>query len=141
MTRHKLCSLTKPLAATHFDPPLNFLDLFLPINISSADRARAFLWLIFHYLEGPNQPNPYDDGYSRQNPGKVPWLRRLTDAELAEENVDTAEEIEWGGAMSAQRNVFLQRLVNSLENEKKAKNVVSSSSQRGIAHVQTTIRK
>ena len=110
---------------------MNFLDIFLPINISSADRARAFLWLVYHYLEGPSQPNPYDDDYSRQNPGKVPWLRRLTDAELAEENVDTTKEIEWGRAMSAQRNIFLQRLVNSLENEKKAKNVVASSSQRG----------
>lgn len=49
---------------------------------------------------------------------------------MAEENVDTAEEIEWGKAMSAQRNIFLQRLVNSLENEKKGKNVVTSS-QRG----------
>jgi Ino eighty subunit 1 len=125
-----LANHAAPLAATHFDPPLNFLDLFLPINISSADRARAFLWLVYHYLEGPDQPNPYDDDYSRQNPGKVPWLRRLTDAELAEENVDTAEEMEWGRAMSAQRNVFLQRLVNSLESEKKAKNAISASSQR-----------
>lgn len=121
----------KPLAATHFDPPLNFLDLFLPIGISSVDRARAFLWLIFHYLEGPDRPNPYDDDYSRQNPGKVPRLRRLTDAELAEENVDTAEEIEWGQSMSTRRNVFLQRLVNSLEDEKKAKNATPSSLQQG----------
>lgn len=127
----------KPLAATHFDPPLNFLDLFLPINISSADRARAFLWLVYHYLEGPDQRNPYDDDYSCQNPGKVPWLSRLTDAELAEENVDTVEEIEWGRAMSAQRNVFLQRLVNSLENERKAKNVLAASSQRGIVGAAT----
>ncbi|KIJ68233.1 hypothetical protein HYDPIDRAFT_24531 [Hydnomerulius pinastri MD-312] len=122
-----------PLAATHFDPPLNFLDLFLPINISSADRARAFLWLIFHYLEGPDQPNPYDDDYSRENPGKVPWLRRLTDAEMAEENVDTPEELEWGKTMSAQRNIFLQRLVNSLENEKKAKSSFTSSSTQRVA--------
>ncbi|KAF8845263.1 hypothetical protein BDN67DRAFT_961559 [Paxillus ammoniavirescens] len=127
-----LANHAAPLAATHFDPPLNFLDLFLPINISSADRARAFLWLIFHYLEGPDQSNPYDDDYSRENPGKVPWLRRLTDAEMAEENVDTPEEIEWGKAMSAQRNVFLQRLVSSLENEKKAKNTFAASSSQRV---------
>ncbi|KAF8140074.1 hypothetical protein EV363DRAFT_1153182 [Boletus edulis] len=125
-----LANHAAPLAATHFDPPSNFLDLFLPVNIASADRARAFLWLVYHYLEGPDQPNPYDDDYSRENTGKVPWLRRLTDAEIAEENVDTAEEIEWGRTMSAQRNIFLQRLVNSLENEKKAKNALASSSQR-----------
>ncbi|KAL4069496.1 hypothetical protein J3A83DRAFT_4095644 [Scleroderma citrinum] len=125
-----LANHAAPLAATHFDPPLNFLDLFLPIKISSADRARAFLWLMFHYLEGPEQPNPYDDDYSRQNRGKVPYLRRLSDAEMVAENVDTNEEIEWGKVMSAQRNLFLQRLVNSLENDKKAKNVQPST--RGI---------
>ncbi|KAG2044209.1 hypothetical protein BDR03DRAFT_938653 [Suillus americanus] len=116
----------QPLASTHFDPPVNFLDLFLPINIASADRARAFLWLIFHYLEGPDQPNPYDDDYSRQNPGKVPWLHRLTEEEMAQENIDTPDEIEWGKAMSAQRNLFLQRLVHSIEKEKKVKAAVSA---------------
>ncbi|KAI6045005.1 hypothetical protein EDC04DRAFT_2598969 [Pisolithus marmoratus] len=89
--------------------------------ISSADRAKAFLWLMFHYLEGPDQPNPYDDDYSRQNPGKVPRLRRLSDAEMAAENVDTVEEIEWGKAMSAQRNLFLKRLVTSQGKRKEGK--------------------
>ncbi|KIK49667.1 hypothetical protein CY34DRAFT_123487 [Suillus luteus UH-Slu-Lm8-n1] len=122
-----LANHAAPLASTHFDPPVNFLDLFLPINIASADRARAFLWLIFHYLEGPDQPNPYDDDYSRQNPGKVPWLHRLTEEEMAQENVDTPDEIEWGKAMSAQRNLFLQRLVHSIEKEKKVKAAASAS--------------
>lgn len=122
-----LANHAAPLASTHFDPPVNFLDLFLPINIASADRARAFLWLIFHYLEGPDQPNPYDDDYSRQNPGKVPWLHRLTEEEMAQENVDTPDEIEWGKAMSAQRNLFLQRLVHSTEKEKKVKAAASAS--------------
>ncbi|KAH7883773.1 hypothetical protein F5I97DRAFT_1930008 [Phlebopus sp. FC_14] len=125
-----LANHAAPLAATHFDPPLNFLDLFLPINISSADRARAFLWLVYHYLEGPDQLNPFDDDHSRQNPGKVPRLPRLSDAEMPEENVDTPEEIEWGEVMSAQRNMFLQRLVNSIEHDKKAK--TASSTQRAV---------
>lgn len=129
-----LANHAAPLAATHFDPPLNFLDIFLPIKISSADRARAFLWLIFHYLEGPGQPNPYDDDYSRQNPGKVPRLRRLSDAEMAAENVDTKEEIEWGKAMSTQRNLFLQRLMSSLENEKRAKNAQPSLRAESSSH-------
>ncbi|KAH7915342.1 hypothetical protein BJ138DRAFT_1109720 [Hygrophoropsis aurantiaca] len=127
-----LANHAAPLANTHFDPPLNFLDLFLPINISSADRARAFLWLIFHYLEGPGQPNPYDDDYSRQHPGKVPWLRRLTDPEMKLENVDSQDEIKWGKAMSSQRNAFLQKLVSSLENEKKGK-TVSSTPLKAVA--------
>jgi Ino eighty subunit 1 len=110
------------LANVHFDSPLNFLDLFLPVNIASADRARAFLWLLYHYLEKQNTLNPFNDDYSRQHPGKVPWLRRLTEQEQQLENVDTNEEIEWGHKMSAQRNTFLQKLVSSIENEKKARN-------------------
>ncbi|ETW87466.1 hypothetical protein HETIRDRAFT_457033 [Heterobasidion irregulare TC 32-1] len=31
---------------------IDFLDLFLPIHVSSASRARAFLWLVHHYHEG-----------------------------------------------------------------------------------------
>jgi Ino eighty subunit 1 len=110
----------QPLARVHFDASLNFLDLFLPKNLSSADRARAFLWLAFYYLEGPTIPNPFDDDYSRNNPGKVPMIRRLNDSER--ENVDTPEEIEWGKKMSGQRNTFLKKLVSSMENDKKAKN-------------------
>ncbi|KAI6158760.1 hypothetical protein EDD17DRAFT_1511899 [Pisolithus thermaeus] len=119
-------------------PPTSVVNLiFVLANhaaISSADRARAFLWLMFHYLEGPDQPNPYDDDYSRQNLGKVPRLRRLSDAETAEENVDTTDEIEWGKIMSAQRNHFLQRLVTSQENEKKTR------SGQAVPSVQRAIR-
>ncbi|OAX44814.1 hypothetical protein K503DRAFT_852379 [Rhizopogon vinicolor AM-OR11-026] len=122
-----LANHAAPLASTHFDPPLNLLDLFLPINIASADRARAFLWLMFHYLEGPEQPNPYDDDYSRQHPGKVPWLRRLSEEAMEQENVDTPEEIEWGKSMSEMRNIFLQKLVKSFDKEKKAKAAASTS--------------
>jgi Ino eighty subunit 1 len=97
------------------------LDLFLPRDLSSVDRARAFLWLIYHYLESPKPPNPFDDEYSRKNLGKAPFLRYLSDAAMEKENVDTPEEIEWGNMMSGQRNAFLQRLVSSMEYEKKAK--------------------
>jgi Ino eighty subunit 1 len=111
----------------HFDNSLNFLDLFLPRNLSSADRAKAFLWLIFHYLEPPNMQNPFHDDYSRKYPGKVPLIRQLSEAELSKENIDTPEEIEWGSKMSTQRNNFLQKLVTSIENEKKMKNTPPSS--------------
>ncbi|EGO01145.1 hypothetical protein SERLA73DRAFT_179227 [Serpula lacrymans var. lacrymans S7.3] len=114
-----LANHAAPLANVHFDPPLNFLDLFLPINVSSTSRARAFLWLIYHYLEGPELPNPYDDDYSRQNDGKVPWLHRLSETEFAKENVDTPDEIAWGKRMSSERNTFLQKLVNNTHTEKK----------------------
>jgi hypothetical protein len=95
------------------------LDLFLPNrDLSSFDRARAFLWLIYYYLESSDEPNPFSDDYSRAKPGKAPLLHKVTDAEIEAENVDTPEEIAWGKKMSAQRNMFLQRLVSSTEYEK-----------------------
>lgn len=111
------------MAVVHFDGSLNFLDLFLPKKgLASADRARVFLWLIYHYLEDSDGPNPWDDEYSRANRSKAPTMRYLNEAEQSQENVDTQEELEWGRKMTAQRNLFLQRLVASVENEKKSKN-------------------
>lgn len=112
-----LANHAAPLANVHFESPLNFLDLFLPVRLSSADRARAFLWLIFHYLEGPDEPNPFEDSYSRQHPGKIPRIRQLTEPEAAIENCDTEEELEWGSMMSAKRRAFLKRLIENQDRE------------------------
>ncbi|KAI0778026.1 hypothetical protein BD413DRAFT_466831 [Trametes elegans] len=109
------------VAQKHFDPPVEFLDLFLPINLSSASRARVFLWIMFHYLQGPDRPNPFDDDYSRANPGRVPRMRPLTRDEQAQENVDPLDEIEWGKRMSALRSKFLRELVDEMEQEKRRK--------------------
>ncbi|KAL0950934.1 hypothetical protein HGRIS_007690 [Hohenbuehelia grisea] len=115
-----LATHSAPLSSVHFDGTFNFLDLFLPRPLSSADRARTFLWLIYHYLESPKSPNPFDDDYSRNNPGKAPFPRTLT-PESSKENIDTPAEIEFGRVMSLQRNAFLQKLVSSTELDKKAK--------------------
>ncbi|CDO72386.1 hypothetical protein BN946_scf184977.g85 [Trametes cinnabarina] len=109
------------VAQKHFDPPVEFLDLFLPINLSSESRARVFLWLMFYYLQGPDKPNPFDDDYSRTHPGRVPRMRPLTREEQAMENVDPIEEIEWGKRMSALRSKFLRELVDEMEAEKRRK--------------------
>lgn len=82
---------------------LEFLDVFLAMQISSASRARAFLWLCYHYLESPNidadddydtdgstPPNPFADHH--RDPGKLPLLIRLSPEEAAEENQDTETE-------------------------------------------------
>ena len=79
------------------------------------------MWLIYHYLESSTGPNPFDDYYSAKNPGRIPNLRRLTVAQYESENVDTKDELEWGTMMSNQRNVFLQKLVSTIEMEKKTK--------------------
>ncbi|KAI0639247.1 hypothetical protein C8Q77DRAFT_1045690 [Trametes polyzona] len=109
------------VAQKHFDPPVEFLDLFLPINLSSSSRARVFLWMMFHYLSGPDRPNPFDDEYSRANPGRVPRMRPLTREEQAQENVDPPDEVEWGKRMSALRSKFLRELVDEMEMEKRRK--------------------
>ncbi|KAJ7783486.1 hypothetical protein DFH07DRAFT_707109, partial [Mycena maculata] len=113
-----------PLSSVHFDGNLNFLDLFLPKPLSSQDRARVFLWLMYYYLENPDGQNPFDDPYSRLHPGKAPLIRKLTKEEERKENVDTPEELEWGAMMSSQRNAFLNRLVSDVEKEKRYKTAV-----------------
>ncbi|TDL28358.1 hypothetical protein BD410DRAFT_780856 [Rickenella mellea] len=110
------------LGRTHFDPPLDFLDLFFPVNIPSKARANAFLWLVFHYIEDGSLPNPFADDYAKEHPGMLPWLPRLSAQDMPRENVDTPEEIEWGNQMCVQRTAFLQKLVGSVE-DKKGKDV------------------
>ncbi|TFK30630.1 hypothetical protein FA15DRAFT_676909 [Coprinopsis marcescibilis] len=111
--------LAKPLSDKHFDGNLNFIDLFIPgKGLASYERAQAFLWLIYHYLETADGHNPFSDKYAQRNPGKAPQLRRLGPNERPE-NVDTDDEIRWGRVMSGKRNAFLQQLVSSLEYERR----------------------
>ncbi|KAG6831270.1 hypothetical protein H0H92_011780 [Tricholoma furcatifolium] len=111
----------RPLANVHFDGVLNFLDLFLPNRgLLSADRARAFLWLAYFYLESDEGHNPFNDDFSRTHPGKAPFLRQMNEHQRQRENLDTNDEMIWGKKMSAQRNAFLKKLVNSsMEDDKK----------------------
>lgn len=97
------------LAQSHFPPQSTFelLDFFSPINVSSESRARAFLWLCYHYYEAPTV-NPFDDDYSRRHPGLIPSLESLSAEEALLENLDTPEEKVWGEKMTAQRRVFME---------------------------------
>lgn len=88
---------------------------------------------MFHYLEGPDKLNPFDDDYSRNNPGKVPWLYRINELEMQRENVDTQEEMQWGYMMSAQRDTFLQRLMSSIDAEKKSKPSATVNPTKGFS--------
>ncbi|TCD67006.1 hypothetical protein EIP91_000626 [Steccherinum ochraceum] len=96
------------ISQTHFGAQTShdLLDFFCPVNISSESRARAILWLCYHYLEAPSH-NPFDDDYSRAHPGKVPKLDTLSEEEVALENVDPADEKAWGEKMSRERKVFM----------------------------------
>jgi len=97
----------------HFDNNLDLLDLFLPINMSSSSRARAFLWLCYHYLESSdnstNQRNPFDDPHV-PHPHKIPPLVTLTPEEMEQENIDTEEELLWAERMTLQRKDFQAKL-------------------------------
>lgn len=97
------------LAQSHFQPQSNFelLDFFSPIKVSSESRARAFLWLCYHYYEAPSA-NPFDDDHSRQHPGLIPALELLSAEEALLENLDTPEEKVWGEKMTEQRRLFMQ---------------------------------
>jgi Ino eighty subunit 1 len=99
-----------PFSRNHFDPSMDFLDLFIPINISSKLRAQAFLWVMFHYLEGPDKLNPFNDEYAKEHPGKAPLLPRLTKAEMEAENIDTSEEHAFAQKMKNLRVEFLKSM-------------------------------
>lgn len=101
---------------------LEWADLFTPVPYSSASRARAFLWLCFHYLEC-NTGNPYADEFALNNPGLAPQLVPLAPEAMTAENVDTSEELAWGVQMANKRLEFLDKVKTEREQEelKKAK--------------------
>ncbi|KAF5336964.1 hypothetical protein D9611_003364 [Ephemerocybe angulata] len=100
---------------THFSERFEFHDIFLRTEISSASRARAFLWLCFNYLENPGsaaddydeeeKPNPFAD------PAKdsAPFLISLSPEEAELENVDTPEEKEWAEKLISQRDTIVKQ--------------------------------
>ncbi|WFD29456.1 RNA helicase [Malassezia sp. CBS 17886] len=63
------------VGALHFAPPLDMHSLFFPHAgrpLSARQRADVFLWLMYHYMEGPaalppgapGTENPFDDAFS-----------------------------------------------------------------------------
>jgi Ino eighty subunit 1 len=97
------------VAHDHFGTlDIDFLDLFLPIKLSSPSRARAFLWLAFHYHEAPT-PNPFDDDYARNHLGLIPELVPLSEEEFEKENVDPEDERNYATKMTKMRMEFLAK--------------------------------
>ncbi|PNS21513.1 Ino eighty subunit 1 [Sphaceloma murrayae] len=85
----------------HFNPPRDFFDLVMRHTLSSKSRARAFLWLIWWYLESDYTTedasrNPFGAGSPGDGtngiPMKVPPLDILTEEQADRENVDTEDE-------------------------------------------------
>lgn len=100
------------VGCSHWDPKLGLEwgDLFTPIAYSSESRAKAFLWLCYHYVESMSiTENPFADDYTKTHKGYCPKLIPLTPEEMALENVDTQEELAAGVAMTERRKDFLAK--------------------------------
>ena len=106
-----LAQFAPKISELHFDVPRDFFDLVMKPNLSSMSRARAFLWLMWWYLEseftdedalnnpfGPGRANKPDD-----RPIKTPQFDYLSDEQAVLENVDTADEIEFGEIKKQER--------------------------------------
>lgn len=96
------------MARAHLEDCDDFLDLFRTSKFKSTERTRVFLWLCFHYLESPTEPNPYADQHARDNPGKAP---RMEDHEgpVPGENIDPPDEVSWGIMKMEKRRAFLEK--------------------------------
>jgi hypothetical protein len=104
---------------------IDFLDLFLPIKLSSPSRAQAFLWLVFHYHERPS-PNPFDDEHARKHLGLIPELTPLSEEEFEKENVDPEDERKYATKMTKLRIDFLAKNAQGNDNAKDKKGIQKS---------------
>ena len=99
----------------HFKSPRDFFDLVMRSSLSSKTRAKAFLWLMWWYLESNFTKedalrNPFGagvDGVAGDATGglpvKVPDFEYLTDAQADQENVDTDAEKQFGELKKMER--------------------------------------
>ncbi|KAI0308055.1 hypothetical protein B0F90DRAFT_1679791 [Multifurca ochricompacta] len=111
---------------------IDFLDLFLPVKISSLSRARAFLWLAFHYHEAPSK-NPFGDQHAKRHVNLIPELVPLSEEEFEQENVDPEDERDYAAKMTKLRMEFLARNAQTGEsiNSKDRKALAKSKGGRG----------
>lgn len=105
------------VSETHFFQPRDFFDLVIRSTLSSRSRAKAFLWLIWWYLESDfskhdAEHNPFGPGSPGDNTGgmplKVPVFDHLTEEQANAENVDTSEEKTYGELKKLERKRILE---------------------------------
>ena len=105
------------ISEAHFNPPRDFSDLVMRSTLSSRSRAKAFLWLVWFYLESdfsaeaalanPFGPGQYGEG-SGGLPLKVPPFEHLTEEQANAENVDTESERIYGEKKRLERKRILE---------------------------------
>ena len=107
-----LAQYAPKVSEMHFFPPRDFFDLVMRSSLSSETRAKAFLWLMWWYLESDFTReaainNPFGAGLDGEGtdglPIKVPAFESLTEEQANLENVDTPEELEYGEAKRLER--------------------------------------
>ena len=107
-----LAQYAPKISEVHFTPPRDFFDLVMRPTLSSKSRARAFLWLLWWYLESDfsgadSQNNPFGPGLEGEGTGglplKVPTLEVLTEEQASQENVDTDSELLFGESKRKER--------------------------------------
>ncbi|KAH6689578.1 INO80 chromatin remodeling complex Ies1 [Plectosphaerella plurivora] len=111
-----ICAAAAKVAELHFPPGQEFHDLVMKTNFTSESRAKAFLWIMWFYLESDFteegcDENPFgsgvDYGVDVANQG-VPRLVPMTEEEEEAENVDTQNEIEFGKEKQKMRAKILE---------------------------------
>ncbi|KAL3492678.1 hypothetical protein BJX62DRAFT_202637 [Aspergillus germanicus] len=112
-----LAQYAPKVSELHFFPPRDFFDLVMRSTLSSQSRAKAFLWLMWWYLESDfsreaAMNNPFGPGLEGEGTGglplKVPAFEILTEEQANEENVDTQSEIEYGEEKRLERKRILE---------------------------------
>ncbi|KIX06598.1 uncharacterized protein Z518_04574 [Rhinocladiella mackenziei CBS 650.93] len=121
-----LSQFAPKISETHFTDKVDFFDLAMRPTITSASRARAFLWLMWWYLESDFTKedalaNPYGPGEYREDedpddpntiPLLVPKLEIITEEEGDAENVDPPEEIAFAEKMKIERKRLMTQVAN-----------------------------
>ncbi|CAL3963198.1 hypothetical protein PZA11_000885 [Diplocarpon coronariae] len=111
-----LAQFAPKVTELHFPPNRDFYDVLMAEDVSSESRARAFLWLMWFYLESDfteegADENPFGAGVDYEvdvrNQG-VPRYDYLTPEQQAEENVDPEEEIEYGRSKQKERRRIIE---------------------------------
>lgn len=106
-----LCQQASHVAELHFPAGMEFHDLVMKTKYTSHSRAKAFLWLMWFYLESDFteegcEENPFgagvDYGTDVANQG-VPKLIEMTAEEEASENIDPGEELDFGREKQSHR--------------------------------------
>ncbi|KAJ8102660.1 hypothetical protein POJ06DRAFT_193443 [Lipomyces tetrasporus] len=101
-----LATYARRVTDLFFVEPYEFYDFIMNTSVSSQSRAKAFLWLMWVYLESDLSPeqlraNPF--GYGQEGGMKIPSFVTLSPEDLDKENFDTDPEKEFAERMIQER--------------------------------------